>query len=88
MCAAPRVLLGVGEELGVELPEEKWNSDFREHSGVHNEPCELQSNRPTALREKLVVASLMTRNQEGILASTVTVKLTIFDLVIGRRELM
>ena len=87
-CAAPRVLLGVGEELGVELLEEKWNSDFSELSGVHDEPCELQSNRPTALREKLEVASLMIRNQGGILASTVTLKLTICDLLIGRREFM
>ena len=85
MCAAPRVLLGVGEELGVELPEENWNSDFSELSGVHSE---LESNRPTALREKLEVASLMTRNQGGILACIVTVKLTICDLLIGRRESM
>ena len=55
---------------------------------MHNELCELQSNRPTALREKLDVASFMTRNQEGILANTVTVKLTTFDLVMGRSELM
>ena len=55
---------------------------------MHGEPCELESNKPTALRVKLEVASLMTRNQGGILASTVTLKLTIFDLVIGRRELM
>ena len=79
----------MGEELGgVELPEKNSDSDFSELSGAHSELCELGSNRPTALREKLEVASLMTRNQGGILASTVTLKLTICDLLIGRREFM
>ena len=87
--AAPRALLGVGEEVGEELFEEKKYSDLSELSGVPTDPCEVEeSNRPTALRVKLDVASLMTRNQGGNLACTDTVKQAIFDFVIGRSESM
>ena len=73
--------------MGEEWLDEKKSSDFSDPSGVPSE-VEEESNNPTALRVKLDVASLMTRNQGGILARTVTMKLTYFDCVMGRRELM
>ena len=50
--------------------------------------CVVGSNKPTAFLVKLDVESLMTRNHEGILASTETLNEAIFDLVIGNSEFM
>ena len=73
----------------MELFDEKKSSDFSDPSGVPSDTDELlESNKPTALRVKLEVVSLMTRNQGGILACMVMVKLTHFDFVMGRSELM
>ena len=79
----------MGEEVGVELFEEKKCSDFSELSGVLTDPCEVdESNKPTAFRVKVAVESLMTLNQGGNLACMETVKEAIFDLVMGRSESM
>ena len=72
----------------MELLDEKRSSDFKELSTVPEDPKDGQSNKRSTLRVKLEVESLMIRKQGGILACTVTEKLTMFDLVIGRSELM